>query len=219
MSSLQVLRPLPPRPRKFAPLVVLTGGSGSGKSSASSRLAECGAVIADADLIARQVLEPGTSGLQRVVEHFGPTILGEDGSMDRKAMAQIVFNDVEALKALEAITHPEVEAAVRALREAQTPSSTVIYDVPLLLERDRRLGLQTDAIVVISAPIETRVARLVHRGMDEADARRRIANQVSDDERRKVAHLWIENDGSKEDLVEVVNDLWNQYLRSDAPGW
>jgi dephospho-CoA kinase len=199
---------------KFA----VTGGIGSGKSSVAARLATHGAVVVDADAIAREVVEPGTPGLAAVVAEFGEGILLPDGSLDRAAMAAIVFTDEERRHALEAIVHPLVVARSQELIESTPDDGVTVYDVPLLTEliaQARAMAggpfpgeRQYDAIIVVEAPVEERIARLVARGLDAHDARARIAAQASDTQRREIADHIINNDGTLEQLEEIVDALW-----------
>jgi dephospho-CoA kinase len=191
--------------------IALTGGIGSGKSAVASRLATHGAVVVDADQIAREVVEPGTEGLAAVVTEFGPEILTAEGALDRPAMAAIVFADPGRRAALEAIVHPLVGRRSAQLLADAPPGAVVVYDVPLLAESARdSLGRTRDfdAVVVVEAPLETRVSRLVGRGLAEADARARIAAQASDEERRAIADHVVRNDGDQADLDEAVDRLW-----------
>jgi dephospho-CoA kinase len=170
-------------------------------------LAERGAVVIDADKIAREVVEPGTEGLAKIVERFGTGVLGPDGSLDRPALAAIVFQDEAAKKDLEAITHPAIGAVMAERMAAESGTDhVVILDVPLLVEsgRDDMVGM-----IVVDTPEDVAVARLVEqRGMDEADARRRIAAQTSREERRARASVLIDNSGSRDDLVAQVDQAW-----------
>lgn len=191
--------------------VALTGGIGSGKSSVARRLAALGAVVVDADAIAREVVEPGTPGLAAVVADFGPEVLTADGSLDRAAMAGIVFADPERRRALEAIVHPLVGQRSAELIAAAPTGAVVVYDVPLLAEsagtgRDRT-G-EFDAVVVVEAPLEDRVVRLVARGLTEDDARARIAAQATDEQRRSLADHVIANDADLAALDAQVDALW-----------
>ena len=188
-------------------VVGLTGGIGSGKSTVSRLLSERGAVIVDADVAARKVVEPGGPAYQAVVDRFGPGILAPGGAIDRPALAAIVFTDPGARADLEAITHPAVGVLIneQLAAEAQT-DHVVVLDVPLLVESGR-----TDmaGIIVVDCPPEIAIRRLVeHRGMDEADARRRVAAQVSRDERLAHADLVIDNGGSLEALERQVDAAW-----------
>jgi dephospho-CoA kinase len=196
--------------------VGLTGGVGSGKSTVSARLAELGAVVIDADAIAREVVEPGTPGLAAVVERFGDSVLGADRRLDRPAVAAIVFNDDAARADLNAIVHPLVGARTAELMAAAAPESVVVYDVPLLVESNMAAGF--DVVVVVEADPELRVARLEQRGMPEADARSRMAIQASDEQRRAVAGELIVNNGSREDLIGAVDALWERLLAGRSAG-
>lgn len=189
-------------------LVGLTGGIGSGKSTVSARLAARGAVILDADAITRDVQKPGSPVLIELAERFGPEVLATDGSLQRQALADIVFTDPEALKALNAIVHPAVGREMnRRMIEQRTTTNVVILDIPLLTENPRE-GLQ--GRIVVDVPVETQVERLVkHRGFDEADARARIARQASRDERLATADFVVDNSGSPEDLEPQIDRLWN----------
>ena len=191
--------------------IAVTGGIGSGKSSASARLASLGAVVVDADRIAREVVEPGTPGLEAVVAEFGPGILTADGAFDRPAMAAIVFADPERRAALEAIVHPLVGQRSAELLAAAPKGSVVVYDVPLLAETaGGALGRTSefDAVIVVEAPLGTRVDRLVARGLTEADAVARIAAQATDEQRRAIADHVLVNDGDLADLDAAVDRLW-----------
>lgn len=188
-------------------LVGLTGGIGSGKSTVSEILARRGAVIVDADAITREVQMPGSPLLVQLAEAFGSHVLAGDGSLDRAAVAKIVFDDPEALKKLNTIVHPAVgkEMNARILAE-RTTDHVVVLDIPLLTENPRE-GLQ--ARIVVDVPVETQVDRLVKfRGFDEADARARIARQASREERLAAADFVIDNSGVPADLEEQIDRLW-----------
>lgn len=188
-------------------LVGLTGGIGSGKSTVSARLAARGAVILDADAITRDVQMPGSPVLIELAERFGPEVLATDGSLQRQTLADIVFTDPEALKALNAIVHPAVGREMnRRMIEQRTTTNVVILDIPLLTENPRE-GLQ--GRIVVDVPVETQVERLVkHRGFDEADARARIGRQASRDERLATADFVVDNSGAPEDLEPQIDRLW-----------
>jgi dephospho-CoA kinase len=188
--------------------VGLTGGVGSGKSTVSAMLAEHGAVIIDADAIARDVVEPGTAGLAAIVERFGPDVLAADGSLDRATLAALVFNDDAARSDLNGIVHPLVGVRTVELMTAAPPDAIVVYDVPLLVESDMAAGF--DVVVVVIADEDVRLARLEARGMPQHDARARIKAQASDDQRRAVADVVIENHGSLADLRSQVDALWER---------
>ncbi len=184
----------------------LTGGIGSGKSTVSALLAEHGAVVVDADRIAREVVEPGTPGLAAVVEAFGSGVLTPDGALDRPALAALVFADPEARRTLDGIVHPLVRARGRELESAAAPGSVVVHDVPLLVETGQAASY--DLVLVVLADVETRVARLVGRGLTAEDARARIAVQATDDQRRAVADVVLDNNGTPEHLAAQVERVW-----------
>jgi dephospho-CoA kinase len=187
-------------------MVGLTGGIGSGKSTVAGLLARRGAVVVDADAIAREVVEPGTPALAQLVEQFGPSILQADGSLDRSALAAVAFVDDEHRKQLEAITHPAIgEEFLRRVAEAP-PAAVVIHDVPLLVESKR--GFEYGAVIVVEAPLETRLDRLEERGVPRDDARRRIDLQATDEERRKVATWVVDNAGDLAALERQVAEIW-----------
>ncbi|MGY1837120.1 dephospho-CoA kinase [Blastococcus sp. SYSU DS0510] len=189
----------------------LTGGIGSGKSTVSRLLAERGAVVVDADLIAREVLEPGTPGLAAVVREFGEGVLAEDGSLDRAALAAIVFSDEEARRRLDALVHPLVRQRSAELVAAAPEDAVVVNDVPLLVETGQAGSY--DLVVVVETRQEIRVARLVERGLTEADARARIAAQATDEQRRAVADVVLDNSGSLQHLAEQVDRFWSERVQ------
>jgi dephospho-CoA kinase len=184
----------------------LTGGIGSGKSTVSAMLAARGAVVIDADRIAREVVEPGTPGLAAVAEAFGPGVLTADGSLDRPALAAIVFADPAAREKLDGIVHPLVRSRAAELAAAAPEGTVVVHDVPLLVETGQTGSY--DLVLVVQADPDTRIDRLVRRGMTEEDARARIAAQATDEQRRAVADVVLENDGTPEDLAEQVDRFW-----------
>jgi dephospho-CoA kinase len=184
----------------------LTGGIGSGKSTVSALLAALGAVIVDADRIAREVVEPGTPGLARVAETFGEQVLAADGSLDRAALAAVVFADPEARRQLDGIVHPLVRARASDLAAAAPPDAVVVNDVPLLVETGQASSY--DLVLVVEADPETRVSRLVQRGLTAEDARARMEAQASDGQRRAVADVVLDNSGTPEELAEQVDRFW-----------
>jgi len=214
-------------PRWHVPVVGLTGGIGSGKSTVASLFADRGAVLIDADLISREVMAPGGAAYQPVVDRFGPGVLNEDGTIDRAAVARIVFNDAEALADLNGITHPAIGRvmAERLAEAAADPERVVVLDIPLLAEgaaaaaagddEERRAAARSRygiaAVVVVDTPPETALARLVgQRGMDEDDARARIANQATRETRLALADVVIDNSGTREHLEAEVDRAWRE---------
>ena len=194
--------------------VGLTGGVGSGKSTVAALLAEHGAIVIDADALAREVVEPGTPGFVAVVEKFGSEIVGPDGALDRAALAAQVFNDDAKRAELNAIVHPLVGRRMHELAEA-AGDAIVVYDVPLLVENELAAGF--DFVVVVLADETVRLARLADRGMPEADARARMAVQASDEQRRAVADAVIENDGTRAQLSARVDEVWAE-IRAAGSG-
>lgn len=188
-------------------LVGLTGGIGSGKSAVAQYLVARGAELIDADVVARKVVEPGTDGLARIVERFGASILHPDGTLDREALAAIVFSDDGARRDLEAITHPAIAAAMaERMASLGETDNVVILDAPLIVETGRG-GF--DCLLVVAAKDETQVDRLVRlRGMTEADARARIAAQAPLEEKLAKADIVIWNEASLEDLEQEVERVW-----------
>jgi dephospho-CoA kinase len=192
--------------------VGLTGGIGAGKSEVSRLLVERGAVLIDADRIAREVVAPGTPGLAAVVEAFGPGVLAEDGGLDRPRLGSIVFADPEKLAVLNSIVHPLVGARSRALESAADDNAVVVHDVPLLTENG--LAPLYDVVVVVDVAPETQLDRLVRlRGMTEDDARARMAAQATREKRREIADIVIDNDVPLEDLRRRVADVWDELVR------
>ncbi|MET0903348.1 MAG: dephospho-CoA kinase [Acidimicrobiales bacterium] len=192
-------------------LIGLTGGIGAGKSTVSDLLAEKGAVIIDADAITRELQQPGTPVFDAMVERFGPAIVAGDGSLDRQAVADLVFDDPDALKDLNGIVHPAVGVEIVRRLEAEVGADhVVVLDVPLLVESGRD---DMAALVVVDVDPEVAVARLIdQRGMRETDARARMARQASRDERLAKADLVIDNGGTPDDLAARVDDVWTQLL-------
>lgn len=190
--------------------VAVTGGIGAGKSTVSRRLAELGAVVIDSDRLAREVVAPGSDGLAEIAETFGPGVLAEDGSLLRPALAAIVFGDPAARARLEAITHPRVRARFAEERAAAGPDAIVVNDIPLLVALPVAAGFHL--VLSVRADPETRVARLVDRGLTEADARARIAAQITDAERDPLTDVWLDNDGDPSHLISTVDDLWRDRL-------
>ncbi|MFC7902758.1 dephospho-CoA kinase [Streptomyces griseoincarnatus] len=192
--------------------VGLTGGIGAGKSEVSRLLVERGAVLIDADRIARDVVEPGTPGLAAVVEAFGEEILAEDGSLDRPRLGALVFNDPAKLATLNSIVHPLVGARSRELEEAAPEDAVVVHDVPLLTENG--LARLYDVVIVVDASTGTQLDRLLRlRGMSEEDARARMAAQATREQRRAVADIVIDNDVPLDALERRVEEVWADLVR------
>jgi len=198
-------------------VIALTGGIAAGKSTVARRWREHGAVIIDADALAREAVAPGSAGLEAIVERFGATVLDEHGALDRGALGRRVFADEAERSALNAIVHPEVRRlyreAVERSRDAD-PRAIIVYDVPLLAEA--RARDEFDPVVVVDAPAETRVRRLMEqRDMTEGEARERVAAQVPDDERRALADIVIDASGALEHTLAQADAVWGT-LRSRA---
>lgn len=195
-------------------LVALTGGIASGKSTVARRLRERGAVIVDADQVARQVVEPGEPALESIVAEFGPGVLASDGSLDRAALGAIVFSEPEGRQKLNAITHPAVLERSRALfaaAAAEDPDAIVVYDIPLLVEAGR--VDEFDLRVVVHAATETRVRRMIElRGMTREEALHRINSQATDTDRFAIADVVIDADGSLEHTLEQTDALWENLV-------
>ncbi|WP_329262576.1 dephospho-CoA kinase [Streptomyces pseudovenezuelae] len=192
--------------------VGLTGGIGAGKSEVSKLLVEHGAVLIDADRIAREVVAPGTPGLAAVVDAFGEDVLAEDGSLDRPRLGSVVFADPERLAVLNSIVHPLVGARSQELESAAAEDAVVVHDVPLLTENG--LAPLYDLVIVVDASPETQLDRLVGlRGMTEQDARARMAAQATREKRLEIADIVIDNDVPLDELRRRVRDVWGDLLR------
>jgi dephospho-CoA kinase len=192
----------------------LSGGIGAGKSSVSSTFSELGGVVVDGDVISREVVEPGTEGLAKLVEAFGEQILSADGALDRPALAAIAFSDEEKRQTLNGIVHPLVgerrsELIARAVNELTNP--VIVEDIPLLVESG--MAPMFPLVVIVNADEDVRVKRLIeHRGFTEEDARARIKAQATEEQRRAVADVWLDNSGSADELVEQARALWHQRI-------
>lgn len=187
--------------------VGLTGGIGAGKSVVASRLAGHGAVVVDADRLAREVVQPGTPGLRAVVAAFGEQVLRRDGALDRDRLGALVFADDAARSRLNAIVHPLVGQLAATRTAVAPPNAVVVHDVPLLVENG--LAGAYDVVVVVDAPVEVQLDRLTRdRGMTEAAARARIGAQASREQRRAAADVLIDNSGTLADLTAAVDRLW-----------
>ena len=192
--------------------VGLTGGIGAGKSEVSRRLADLGAVVIDADAIAREVVAPGTQGLARVVAAFGPGVLGPGGALDRPRLGEIVFADPESLARLNAIVHPLVSERMLDIEQSAAPDAVVVHDVPLLAEND--LAGRYDVVVVIDAPSEVQLDRLTRlRGMPPDQALARMRAQASREQRLAVADIVLDNAGPLDGLDRRVAGLWAELRR------
>ena len=191
-------------------LVGLTGGMGAGKSTVARMLERRGAVVVDADVLARQALMPGTAGYTKVTELFGPEIIASDGEIDREALARRVFADDEARVALESITHPEVFRLLGdALEDYRDTDRIVVFDAPLIVEAG--FASACDAVVVVTAPEDAQIARVMKdRGMTEDAARARLRAQAPTTEKEQVTDLVIRNDGTTEDLDRSVDVVWER---------
>lgn len=195
-------------------VIGLTGGIAAGKTTVARRLAEHGAIVIDADLLAREAVAPGSPGLAAIRERFGPTVVDNSGHLNREALGALVFTDPKARTALNDIVHPEVGRLYRArLTEiaALNPEAIVVYDVPLLAEARSRA--EFSRIVVVDAPERQRVERLMRiRGMTESEARSRVAAQASDDDRRAIADDVIDSSGTIESTIAQTDALWSSIV-------
>jgi dephospho-CoA kinase len=202
-------------------LVGLTGGIASGKSVVARRFAEHGAVVVDADVIAREVVEPGTPALARIVEEFGSAVIGPDGRLDRPALGAVVFADPDKLRILNSITHPAVlELSHQRFADAESadPDAIVVYDVPLLLEA-RSEGREFDVVVVVEADDEIRVQRMVElRGMAEDEARRRIGSQATNAQRAAIADHVIDANGTEAETLAAADAVWEKLTQQGVGG-
>ena len=192
-------------------IVGLTGGIGAGKSTVANMFAQLGALVVDADQLARQAIEPGTSGFDEVVATFGDKIV-TDGEIDRQKLGKIVFKDVAERKKLEAIIHPRVQEALATKIKALSPGDILVYEIPLLVETGA--AEKFDYIITVEADIENRLDRLFERGMDEDEAERRIAAQASQSQREAVADRVIINDGDRADLFAECTRIWESELNA-----
>jgi len=194
-------------------LVGLTGGMGAGKSTVADLLAARGAVIVDADQVARAVVEPGQPALKKLVERFGDGILAPDGRLERGALAKVVFGDDEARRDLEAITHPAINDEFTR-RVVEAPSDAiVVLDVPLLAESEQARKRPYQTVIVVEAPRDVRLERLEARGVDRADAEARMAAQAGDEERRKIATHVVDNARDRVDLERQIDEVWADLRR------
>ncbi|MCW2511093.1 MAG: coaE [Mycobacterium sp.] len=189
----------------------LTGGIGAGKSTVSSTFSELGGVVVDGDVIAREVVEPGTEGLAALVAAFGDEILLPDGALNRPALAAIAFPNEDARNTLNGIVHPLVGKRRAELIAAASPDAVIVEDIPLLVES--QMASMFPLVIIVNADAELRVARLIeHRGFSEADARARIAAQATEEQRRAVADVWLDNSGTSDELVAAARKLWHERI-------
>jgi dephospho-CoA kinase len=195
-------------------LIALTGGIASGKSTVASRFAELGAVVVDADRIAREVVEPGTAALAAIAAHFGPGVIAADGTLNRAALGTVIFEDATQREVLNAITHPAVGVLSRrrfAEAAAANPDAVIIYDVPLLVESGASRANEFDRVIVVHADSATRVNRLVElRGASRDEASARVASQASDAARLAIADDVIDSNGSLQQTLDQVDALWER---------
>src|ERR1700759_136396 len=193
----------------------LSGGIGAGKSTVSSTFGELGGIVVDGDVISREVVEPGTEGLAKLVDAFGERILSDDGSLNRPALAAIAFSDDEKRQTLNGIVHPLVAERRSELIASAGDDAVIVEDVPLLVESG--MAPMFPLVIIVNADEDLRVKRLIeHRGFTEEDARARIKAQASEEQRRAVADVWLDNSGSADELVEQGRALWRQRV---APVW
>jgi len=188
--------------------VGLSGGIGSGKSTVARIFSDLGAVVIDADAISREVLEPGQIGYENTILTFGESVLSESGSIDRKKLAEVVFQNPMELAKLEAIIHPAVIAKVAQIRDTLPATSVVVYDTPLLVEKG--LESQFDKVIIVLADELSRKDRLVSRGLEMPDIEARISNQATDAQRAGVADYIIYNNGTLSELQDNVSKVWHQ---------
>lgn len=188
-------------------VIALTGGIGAGKSLVANYFFSLGAEVIDADQLARQAIERGSDGFDQVISVFGDEIL-QDGDINRRALGEIVFSDPDKRKKLESIIHPIVQQALADARKELTEDQILIYEIPLLVETNA--VDKFDLVITVEAPMQARIERLRNRGLHISDIEKRIANQVSPEERRAVANIVIENDGNEEALLRKVEAIWEE---------
>lgn len=193
-------------------VIALTGGIGSGKSLVANYLFSLGAEVIDADQLARQAIERGSTGFNEVVASFGDSIL-KDGDIDRRALGELIFNSDEQRKVLEAIIHPKVQQALARAREALTEDQILVYEIPLLVETNAKDKF--DLVITVEAPLVARIDRLKKRGLHQSEIEKRIASQASPEARKAAANIIIENDGTEEELLRKVEAIWEEL---NAPG-
>jgi len=195
--------------------VGLTGGIGSGKSEVSRRLAARGAVVIDADVLAREMVAPGTEGFAAVVAAFGDAVVGPDGALDRPALGRLVFADLEARRRLEAIIHPRVRARAAEIEAAAPPGAIVVHDIPLLVETGQ--AGRFDLVLVVDVPPEVQLDRLVQqRGMSPEEAQARIASQAVREDRLAAADVVVDNSGTLAELDDRLDEIWPRLRREEV---
>lgn len=197
-------------------LVGLTGGIGSGKSTVAALLAERGAVVVDADQVARDVVEPGRPAFDRLVERFGPEVVGPDGRLDRARLAELAFATEAGTAALNEITHPAVGEEFLRRMQAAPADAVVVCDVPLLVESETAASRGYEFVIVVEAPRDVRLARLEGRGVPRADAEARMAKQATDEQRRAVATHLVDNAGDRRSLEAQVDVIWRELVGINA---
>ena len=191
--------------------VGLTGGIGSGKSTVSAMLSARGAVVIDYDLLAREVVDPGSPAMRAIAERFGDDVVAADGTLDRPALGALVFADPDALNDLNGITHPAIGALAAAREESAGPDAIVVHDNPLLIEMGA--AERCDVVLVVDVPEDVQIERLVTiRGMSETDARARLSAQASREERTGAADLLIDNTGPLDELDPIVGGIWGELV-------
>ncbi|MHC5796263.1 dephospho-CoA kinase [Lacisediminihabitans sp. FW035] len=200
-------------------LIGLTGGIASGKTVVATRLQQLGAIVVDADQLARDVVAPNTPGLAEIADRFGPDVIAPDGSLDRPALGRLIFQDPDARLALNAITHPAIRrlsAELFAAADRADPNAVVVYDVPLLVEASRQPGYHDfDLVVVVNASAETRLRRLIElRGLTREEARHRLNSQATDTERLVIADVVIDSNGSLDETIAQAEALWESLPRT-----
>lgn len=188
-------------------VIALTGGIGSGKSLVANYFFSLGAEVIDADQLARQTIERGSEGFDQVISEFGDVILKE-GDIDRRALGEIVFSDPIKRKALEAIIHPKVQQALSQARNSLNENQILIYEIPLLVET--YAASKFDKVITVEAPLELRIERLKSRGLLQSEIEKRISNQATPEQRRAIADIQIENDGTEEELLRKVEAIWEE---------
>lgn len=188
-------------------VIALTGGIGSGKSLVANYFFSLGAEVIDADQLARQAIERGSEGFDQVISEFGDVILKE-GDIDRRALGEIVFSDPIKRKALEAIIHPKVQQALTQARNSLNENQILIYEIPLLVETNA--ASKFDKVITVEAPLELRIERLKSRGLLQSEIEKRISNQATPEQRRAIADIQIENDGTEEELLRKVEAIWEE---------